>query len=324
MLSADFQARFQGKAKQISKTGMTGILQTNMKPVEKEGWKEYLENRTVKQNTETEKQLISEIREINQLQRSVLPKLSKALNFQISILFTSIEQNNVLKVMPKRKKNNISKINLLINKNINSITNDSSPITNISHYRSTPNKHLADFSPLEEQRVFFPRGNSHATNIQRSTKLISEPNFRDYSTFSRQNSSQNIFSSIIANSPISKSVILPNREKFRNLQFQEENMQHKTNDRLMRNASDLNSFLNNMRNENRTNPLLHKTSQISHFKIPSMTKSSIHQTSQDKTQTFIPISGVQIMNQREYKRKNLNHFQGTNPSVLSSSQIFHR
>jgi hypothetical protein len=156
-----------------------------MKPVEKEGWKEYLENRTVKQNTETEKQLISEIREINQLQRSVLPKLSKALNFQISILFTSIEQNNVLKVMPKRKKNNISKINLLINKNINSITNDSSPITNISHYRSTPNKHLADFSPLEEQRVFFPRGNSHATNIQRSTKLISEPNFRDYSTFSR-------------------------------------------------------------------------------------------------------------------------------------------
>ena len=69
MLSEEFKARFQGKAMTITKHGMTGIIKSKMNPVEKKGWRDYLDGLDQQQNTQAQKQLLSEIKQINQIQK---------------------------------------------------------------------------------------------------------------------------------------------------------------------------------------------------------------------------------------------------------------
>lgn len=77
MSSNGFLERFKGKVSSIPKRGMQEVIKNAENPVEKEGWRSYLNSITEKENQKSQKKLEKEIREIDKIQRRILPKLSK-------------------------------------------------------------------------------------------------------------------------------------------------------------------------------------------------------------------------------------------------------
>lgn len=90
--SNSFLERFKGKVSSIPKNGMNEVIKQAENPVEKEGWRSYLNSLTEKENQETQKQLEKEIKEINIIQRRILPKLSKIINSDECRILKSYEE----------------------------------------------------------------------------------------------------------------------------------------------------------------------------------------------------------------------------------------
>ena len=75
---------------------------------------------TQQQNQEAQKKLVKEIKQINNIQRKVLPKLSKLNDPRMRDL-TFLEYSKVMKSMPKRNRKQAQKVKNLINKNFTAL-----------------------------------------------------------------------------------------------------------------------------------------------------------------------------------------------------------
>lgn len=332
MLSEDFKARFQGKAMTITKTGMTGIIASKMNPVEKEGWREFLDNMTQQQNQDAQKKLMKEIKQINNIQRKVLPKLSKLNKFP-STQLTLLEHSKVMKTMPKRDRKQTQKIKTLINQNFQSLAQGGYKNPRIgSNLRSSPSKLFnKKLSPSEAKRKHFTRSRSSAA-IYSKTPMVGRQNrsqmFKNMSKQVRSDSNNRVLKKQNTMSTLNTNYRKRHVQKYiddHTLNSRETWMSQ--SQQFARRNNNLNQYLQDMRKENRD--IFKSSKMMGGYDKGRMARSNILK---NYSQQLIPINNS-ISNIRTPKKSTkAKKFSSLgraildiqNPSVVTSPSPFYR
>jgi len=97
-----FQERFKGKSMSVSKFGMEGVISQRGTPVDKLGWQKFLSSINEEEQLEQETKLKNELKELNQLERRILPKISRKIVIS--------ENSRSVKLLPKRSKEEMRNI----------------------------------------------------------------------------------------------------------------------------------------------------------------------------------------------------------------------